>query len=144
MVFRSTRWEKEHSNHDHHQEVGPSPPRLEPDVSQALGTHGRAVRARVEPPQLPLSLETQPPMSNSADPWRALAATGWASTKQTLHLNSQLLGKIRLALSPPQPNWMFTALYMSPRGLTTGTIPCSDEHLGCMLDIFDSVIRILR
>jgi hypothetical protein len=83
-------------------------------------------------------------MSNSADPWRALDATGWASTKQTLHLNSQLLGKIRLALSPPQPNWMFTALYMSPRGLTTGTIPCSDASIECMLDIFDSVIRILR
>ena len=55
-----------------------------------------------------------------------------------------MLGKIRLALSPPQPNWMFTALYLSPRGLTTGFIPYEHDSVEVTLDVFDSRITISR
>jgi hypothetical protein len=80
----------------------------------------------------------------STGPWHELDVSPWAPTKQSLHLYSQMLGKIRLALSPPQPNWMFTALYVSPRGVTTGPIPCGDTSIECVLDIFDSTLTISK
>jgi hypothetical protein len=83
-------------------------------------------------------------MENNASPWHDLDVSRWAPTKQSLHLYSQMLGKIRLALSPPQPEWMFTALYLNPRGLTTGSIPCGYSSIECVLDIFDSAITISK
>ena len=43
---------------------------------------------------------------DNAGPWHDLNVSSWTGTKQSLHLYSQMLGKIRLALSPPQPNWL--------------------------------------
>ena len=83
-------------------------------------------------------------MDDNAGPWYALDVSSWAPTKQSLHLYAQMLGKVRLALSPPQPNWMFTALYLSPRGLTTGAIPCENSSIECTIDVFDSVIRVSK
>jgi len=77
-------------------------------------------------------------------PWHDLDLSRWAPTKQSLHLVAQMLGKVRLALSPPQPNWMFTALYLTPRGLTTGSIPCDYSSIECVLDVHDSSIVILK
>jgi len=68
----------------------------------------------------------------------------WAATKRSLHLYAQMLGKIRVALSPTQPNWMFTPLYLSPRGLTTGTIPVGTASCEVMLDVFNSKIDVLH
>jgi hypothetical protein len=81
---------------------------------------------------------------NNSPPWHDLDVSQWAPTKQSLHLCAQMLGKIRLALSPPQPNWMFTPLYFVPRGLTTGFIPCDDASIEGVLDIFDSTISIFK
>jgi len=55
--------------------------------------------------------------------WPTFDVPNWAPTKKSFHLYTQMLGKMRLALSPSQPNWMFTALLMSARGVTTGPIP---------------------
>lgn len=55
-----------------------------------------------------------------------------------------MLGKIRLALSPPQPNWMFTALHLTPRGITSGFIPYGGTSVEVVLDVFDSTITIAR
>jgi hypothetical protein len=82
--------------------------------------------------------------NDGAGPWHVLDVSRWAPTKQTLHLCAQMLGKIRLALSPPQPNWMFTPLYLTPRGLTTGSIPCEESSIEGVLDIFDSSLAIFK
>lgn len=82
--------------------------------------------------------------NDQAGPWHNLDVSRWAPTKQSLNLYAQILGKIRLALSPPQPNWMFTALYLVPRGLTTGSIPCSYSSIECILDVFESAILIYK
>jgi Family of unknown function (DUF5996) len=82
--------------------------------------------------------------NDASSPWHVLDVSQWAPTKQSLHLYAQMLGKIRLALSPPQPNWMFTPLYLTPRGLTTGSIPCADSAIEGLLDIFDSSITIFK
>ena len=80
--------------------------------------------------------------SSEKDGWPDINVTKWAGTKRSLHLYAQMLGKIRLALSPPQPNWMFTPLYLSPRDLTTGFIPYERYSVEAALDVFDSCITI--
>jgi hypothetical protein len=55
--------------------------------------------------------------------WPALPLGEWESTYHTLHMWTQIVGKIRLSLSPPQNHWWNAALYASTRGLTTSPIP---------------------
>src|SRR5258706_7970754 len=47
----------------------------------------------------------------------------WRSTKNTLHLYAQIVGKIRLRTHPRINHWWHVTLYVSPRGLTTRSIP---------------------
>ena len=82
--------------------------------------------------------------SSDRTEWPDIHVANWAGTKRSLHLYAQMLGKIRLALSPLQPNWMFTALYLSPRGLTTGFIPYGRSSLEATLDVFDSRITLMQ
>ncbi len=76
--------------------------------------------------------------------WPDLSVAGWAATKRSLHRYTQMLGKLRLALSPAQPNWMFTALLPTARGLTTGAMPWHDGAVTASLDVFDSALVIER
>jgi len=55
--------------------------------------------------------------------WPALPLAAWRATCDTLHMYAQIVGKIRLALAPAEPEWAHVALYVSPLGLTTGAIP---------------------
>lgn len=47
----------------------------------------------------------------------------WRDTRDTLHLWTQVVGKIRMALTPPVNHWWHVMLYLSARGLSTGPIP---------------------
>ena len=47
----------------------------------------------------------------------------WEATKDTLHLWAQIVGKVRMAASPPQNHWWHATLFVDVRGLTTGPIP---------------------
>ncbi len=49
----------------------------------------------------------------------ALPLEEWEQTKQTLHLWVQIVGKIRMATSPPRNHWWHVPLYVDVRGLTT-------------------------
>src|SRR5438270_427963 len=55
--------------------------------------------------------------------WPPLPLLEWEDTYRTLHLWTQIVGKIRLALSAPLNHWWHVALYVNARGLTTGPIP---------------------
>lgn len=79
-------------------------------------------------------------MSDSA--WPDLDFAGWAGTKKTLHLYAQMLGKLRIALSPHQPNWMFTSLAIVARGITTGPMPWNAGAVQATIDVFDSTMTI--
>ena len=46
----------------------------------------------------------------------------WAKTRDTLHMWTQIVGKIRMAHAPLVNHWWQVTLYVSPRGLTTSTI----------------------
>jgi hypothetical protein len=69
-------------------------------------------------------------------PWPALELASWAPTKRSLHLYAQMLGKLRLALAPHQPNFLFTALAHTPRGFTTGVMPYGVHSLQASVDVF--------
>jgi hypothetical protein len=74
--------------------------------------------------------------------WPELDPAAWAPTKKSLHLYTQMLGKLRVELSPAQPNWMFTALLLSARGVTTGPMPWRGSSLEGSLDVFSSELRL--
>ncbi|MBE9227467.1 hypothetical protein IQ264_18730 [Phormidium sp. LEGE 05292] len=64
------------------------------------------------------------PTSNlDSEVWVSLPIADWQDTNQTLHLWTQIIGKIRLALAPKVNHWWHSTLYVTPRGLTTSTIP---------------------
>ena len=55
--------------------------------------------------------------------WPALPLAEWQDTRDTVHMWTQIVGKVRMALAPPVNHWWHTTLYLSPRGLTTSLIP---------------------
>lgn len=57
------------------------------------------------------------------NPWQSLSVADWQDTYKTLHLWTQIVGKIRLSLAPKINHWWHSTLYVTPRGLTTSTIP---------------------
>ncbi len=58
----------------------------------------------------------------------------WRPTKNTLHLFLQIVGKIRLKTHPRINHWWHVPLYVSPRGLTTHTIPYSGGNFEIEFD----------
>src|SRR4051794_13542427 len=55
--------------------------------------------------------------------WPALELDAWEPTRDTLHLWTQIVGKVRMALAPPVNHWWHVPLYVSARGLTTSAVP---------------------
>src|SRR5690242_17623349 len=55
--------------------------------------------------------------------WPELPLSLWKDTRDTLHMWTQIAGKVRLALSPPVNHWWHVPLYVSARGLSTSPIP---------------------
>jgi len=60
--------------------------------------------------------------SNSHDIWPELPLSSWQDTCTTLHLWTQIVGKVRLAKTPWMNHSWHVALYVTPRGLTTSPI----------------------
>jgi hypothetical protein len=54
--------------------------------------------------------------------WSALPLAEWKDTYDTLHILTQIVGKIRLASTPLVKHWWNVTLYVTPRGLTTSTM----------------------
>jgi hypothetical protein len=73
--------------------------------------------------------------------WPALPLAEWVGTRDTLHLWMQMVGKLRLALSPRVNHCWEVTLYVSPRGLTTSAIP---YHEGIFEAEFDFLAHVLR
>src|SRR5207253_4246231 len=59
----------------------------------------------------------------------------WRATKDTLHLYAQIVGKVRLALTPPRNHWWHAPLYVDVRGLTTGPLRRNDTTFDITLDL---------
>ena len=71
--------------------------------------------------------------------WPALPLISWKETRDTLHLWTQIVGKVRLELSPPLNHWWQVPFYVTARGLTTSPMPVPGE-LGQIFEIqFDFI-----
>jgi hypothetical protein len=69
--------------------------------------------------------------------WPALPYDDWADTLDTLHMILQIIGKVRVALSPKEPEWAHITLYVSARGLTTGPVPSNAGLFEVEADFID-------
>src|SRR5690242_21472983 len=83
--------------------------------------------------------------------WPPLPLAEWSATRDTLHMWTQIVGKVRLALSPLTNHWWEVPLYVSARGLTTSPIPYplgifevrSEEHTSELQSHVNLVCRLL-
>ena len=66
--------------------------------------------------------------------WPELPLQEWENTYRTLHLWTQIVGKVRLSLTPPLNHWWHVALYVNSRGLTTGPIPYAEGAFEIQFD----------
>lgn len=66
----------------------------------------------------------------------------WRPTKNTLHLYFQIVGKIRLAIHPRLNHWWHVPLYVTPRGISTHTIPYTGGNCEIEFDFCEHVVRI--
>jgi hypothetical protein len=62
------------------------------------------------------------PIADQAECWPSLALESWKDTYATLHMWSQIVGKVRLSLTPLANHWWNVPLYVTPRGLSTSRI----------------------
>src|SRR5208283_412497 len=75
-------------------------------------------------------------------PWPELPLAAWQDTCATLHMWTQIVGKVRLALSPRINHWWEVALYVNARGLTTSAIPFNDGNFEIQFDFIDHKLVI--
>ncbi len=80
-------------------------------------------------------------MSHS-DFWPPLPLNEWQDTYRTLHLWTQIVGKIRMTLSPPINHWWHVTLYVNSHGLTTGPVPYSPGVFEIQFDFEKHVMNI--
>ena len=78
----------------------------------------------------------------NSDAWPSLRVDDWAPTRDTLHMWTQIVGKIRLAHSPMVNHWWQVTSYVTPRGLTTSAIPYGTEAFDIELDFIDHMLLI--
>lgn len=75
--------------------------------------------------------------------WPALPFAEWQDTCATLHLWTQVVGKVRLALAPMANHWWHVPLYVTCRGLTTSPIPYGELCFEIDFDFIDHRLNIL-
>ncbi|MBD3217535.1 MAG: hypothetical protein GF310_04605, partial [candidate division Zixibacteria bacterium] len=73
----------------------------------------------------------------SSDIFPKLPYDKWKETKKTLHLFTQIVGKIKLAINPKMNHWWHVPLYISARGLTTSTMPYQGGNIEMEFDFID-------
>jgi hypothetical protein len=71
------------------------------------------------------------------DRWPELPLAAWKDTYATLHMCTQIVGKIRLALAPRTNHWWEVPLYVDARGLTTTAIPYGAGAFEIRFDFLD-------
>jgi hypothetical protein len=75
-------------------------------------------------------------------PWPELPTASWRETYATLHLWTQIVGKIRLVRTPWLNHSWHVTLYVTARGLTTSPIPDGNKTFQIDLDLIDHHLRI--
>lgn len=76
------------------------------------------------------------------DAWPALEVTAWEDTRDTVHMWTQIVGKVRLALMPMVNHWWQVPLYVNARGLTTSLMPYRGGGVEIAFDFIDHGLLI--
>ena len=79
-------------------------------------------------------------MSQAAAIWPELPYAAWKDTCTTLHLWTQIVGKVRLALTPWLNHSWHVTLYVTACGLSTGPMPAAGRDLEIEFDFIDHVL----
>lgn len=74
--------------------------------------------------------------------WPSLPLAAWQDTYATLHMWTQIVGKIRLVLSPRVNHFWQVPLYVTSRGLTTSPIPYREKNFEIAFDFIDHQLVI--
>jgi hypothetical protein len=74
--------------------------------------------------------------------WPALPFEGWRETLATLHMWTQVVGKVRLAQAPRVNHWWQVPLYVTSRGLTTSPMPYEQRTFQADFDFIDHRLRL--
>jgi len=78
----------------------------------------------------------------SQSQWPELPFEAWKDTYATLHMWTQIVGKVRLALSPRVNHWWEVPLYVNAAGLTTSAIPYRDRIFEVQFNFLDHQLQI--
>ena len=73
-------------------------------------------------------------LSDAPECWPALPLASWKDTCATLHMWTQIVGKVRLRLTPLVNHWWNVPLYVTARGLTTSRIPYQERAFELVFD----------
>ncbi len=76
------------------------------------------------------------------NPWPKLDLDDWQDTYSTLHMWTQVIGKVRLVQTPWINHSWHVPLYLTARGMTTGPIPYGDRIFQIDFDFFDHLLNI--
>src|SRR5580692_5329903 len=68
--------------------------------------------------------------------WPTLSYEQWSETCDTLHAHTQVLGKLSVALAPPEPELQHAALRLTARGWETAPLPAPDGS-GALVVVLD-------
>ncbi|WP_308465803.1 DUF5996 family protein [Rathayibacter soli] len=74
--------------------------------------------------------------------WPELTVESWRDTRDTVHMWTQIVGKIKMVSSPPLNHWWHVTLRVSARGLSTGAVPAGDGLFDIEFDFIDHVLVI--
>jgi hypothetical protein len=74
--------------------------------------------------------------------WPSLPFAEWRETLGTLHMWTQIVGKVRLAQAPPVNHWWQVPLYVNARGLTTSAMPYGERTFQIDFDFLDHKLLI--
>ncbi len=78
----------------------------------------------------------------ASEVWPELPYDAWKETRDTLHMKLQVLGKVRLALTPLEPQWANVPLYVTARGLTTSPMQSAGTIFQADVDLIDHQVVI--
>lgn len=78
----------------------------------------------------------------TTEPWPDLPLEAWIDTYNTLHMWMQIVGKVRLALSPRLNHWWEVPLYINTTGLTTSPIPYTGGIFEVQFDLIHHELKI--
>lgn len=68
----------------------------------------------------------------------------WRDTCIALHMTTQMMGKVKLEMAAPQPEWSQVVLDVFPTGFTTGYLAHGSGGLQIDLDVTDAQVRALN